>query len=133
MSEAIRRQAYRADLATRAYIVFVSVTLVASLVVLSFLAIQDHHRIQQNQEIQTFIKHQSVRNGQIGREIRDCTQPNGRCYQRAQRRTADAVASINKVAILAAACSIGVPPTLEVTQRQVAIQQCVIDRLASRR
>jgi hypothetical protein len=65
--------------------------------------------------------------------IRSCVDPSGRCFKRGQRRTAQAVADINRVIVLAAACSVGVPPSLSVADRQVAIQSCVIDRLAARR
>lgn len=62
--------------------------------------------------------------------IEDCTQPAGECFKRGQRRTAGAVADINRVVILAAACSVGLPSDLTVGKRQSEIQQCVIDRLA---
>lgn len=62
--------------------------------------------------------------------IKDCTDPEGECYKQGQRRTAGAVADINRVVILAAACSVGVPPDLTVVDRQSLIQSCVIARLA---
>lgn len=63
--------------------------------------------------------------------IQDCTQPNGKCYRRGQSQTADAVGNINRVVILAAACSVGLDQRLSVGDRQAAIQQCVIDRLST--
>lgn len=65
--------------------------------------------------------------------IQDCTQPSGECFQRGQKRTASAVGDINKVVILAAACSVGLPASLTVDERQSSIQSCVIDGLADSR
>ena len=64
--------------------------------------------------------------------ILDCTDPQGECYQDSQARTAKAVGDINKVVVLAAACSVGLSDRLTVAERQDAIQTCVIDRLASK-
>ena len=58
--------------------------------------------------------------------IKDCTQPTGACYKHAQRETAGAVASINRVVILAAACASQKPG-----QSVAEIQRCVINRLAA--
>lgn len=63
--------------------------------------------------------------------IEDCTKPTGDCYQRGQKRTAAAVGDINRVVILASACSSGLSPDLSIEDRQARIQQCVIDRLAA--
>jgi hypothetical protein len=62
--------------------------------------------------------------------ILDCTEPDGQCFKDSQRRTAKAVGDINRVVVLAAACSVGLSPRLEVDERQAAIQQCVIQRLS---
>jgi hypothetical protein len=35
----------------------------------------------------------------------DCTEPTGKCYQQGQRRTGEAIGSINDAAILAAVCA----------------------------
>lgn len=64
--------------------------------------------------------------------ILDCTDPEGKCYQDSQERTAKAVGDINKVVVLAAACSVGLPDGLTVAERQDEIQSCVIDRLAAK-
>jgi len=64
--------------------------------------------------------------------VEDCTQPTGECFQRGQKRTASAVGDINRVVILASACSVGLDTRLSVEQRQAEIQQCVIDRLAAK-
>jgi hypothetical protein len=37
--------------------------------------------------------------------VLDCTTPGRKCFDRGQKQTADAVADINKVAVLAAACA----------------------------
>lgn len=65
--------------------------------------------------------------------VNDCTQPSGDCFKRGQKRTASAVGDINRVVILAAACSVGLDTRLSVSERQTLIQSCVIDRLAASR
>lgn len=60
--------------------------------------------------------------------IHSCVTPGLPCFERAQRQTAGAVASINEVVILAAACAVGKTGTT--TEIQTAIQACVIDGLA---
>lgn len=62
--------------------------------------------------------------------IKSCVEPSGDCFRQGQRRTASAVADINRVVILAAACASGLPPGMSVSDRQAHIQTCVIDRLA---
>lgn len=62
--------------------------------------------------------------------INGCVDPDGSCYKQGQRRTAGAVADINRVVILAAACSVGLSPDMAVVERQAAIQSCVLERLA---
>lgn len=62
--------------------------------------------------------------------IHSCVTPGESCFERAQRRQAGAVQSINHVVILAAACSSGLAPGLPVAEKQSRIQTCVIDRLA---
>lgn len=65
--------------------------------------------------------------------IESCVRPEGACYQRAQQRTADAVSNINRVIILAAACSANLPDRLTVIERRDSIQTCVINQLADRK
>lgn len=62
--------------------------------------------------------------------ILDCTDSTGECYKRNERRTAQVVGDLNRVIVLAAACSVGLDPNFTVDQRQIAIQGCVLDRLA---
>lgn len=64
--------------------------------------------------------------------IIDCTEPTGDCYKDGQRRTAQAVGNINRVIVLAAACSVGLDPALDVAERQTEIQSCVIERLSAK-
>lgn len=64
--------------------------------------------------------------------ILDCTDPEGECFQDSQERTAKAVGDINRVVVLAAACSVGLDESLTVAERQEEISACVIDRLASK-
>lgn len=114
------RRSMRASLATRIFVVYVLVVSTMTSAVLLFLAIQDHHRIKQNQAIQTFIKAQAVRNHNISVEIKkqgaiikqqafqinDCTQPTGKCYKRGQKKTGKAVGSIGLTSVAAASCSV---------------------------
>lgn len=60
--------------------------------------------------------------------IEDCTQPSGHCYQSGRKATADAVANINRVVILAAACA-----SQHRGESVAEIQACVIDRLAQQK
>ena len=70
--------------------------------------------------------------------ILDCTDagdeskgiPPGECFKESQRRTADAVGNINRVAVLAAACAAGLPDGLSDQQRVIRVQRCLIDQLA---
>lgn len=62
--------------------------------------------------------------------IQSCTTPGEPCYDDGQKRTAAAVGDINRVIVLAAACSVGLDPDYSVDKRQVAIQECVIERLS---
>lgn len=57
--------------------------------------------------------------------INDCTTPGRKCYDKGQKRTAEAVGDINRVIVLAAACA-------DQPQRQtvIEIQNCVIAELA---
>lgn len=64
--------------------------------------------------------------------VEDCTQPAGECFKRGQKATASAVGDINRVVILAAACSVGLDQRLSVAERQDVISACVIDRLSVR-
>jgi len=57
--------------------------------------------------------------------IEDCTTPGRDCYDRGQKRTADAVANINKVAVYAAACA-----DRRGVQGRAEIFTCVIRALA---
>lgn len=83
-------------------------------------------RVAQTADLVSEIRHSQVTNHQTLHAIKDCTRPDGRCYQRGQRRTARAVSSINRVVILAAACA-----SQEPGQSVARIQACVIDRLAA--
>jgi hypothetical protein len=57
--------------------------------------------------------------------IRDCTEPEGQCYQESQKRTAKVVADIGKVSAYAAACA-----DRPGTQTEDDVLACVLRRLA---
>jgi len=63
--------------------------------------------------------------------IRDCTTPGRECYERSQKQLAGAVSDVNRVVVLASACSVGLDQHLTIAERQRLISSCVIDRLAS--
>jgi uncharacterized membrane protein SpoIIM required for sporulation len=105
----LARKTTRYEVAKRALILFTAVLVTACFVVLISLARSNHQAVS---------------------AIQDCTQPTGKCYQRSQKQTAGAVADINRVVILAAACASGLPLGLPIEDRQARIQACVIDRLA---
>lgn len=65
--------------------------------------------------------------------VQSCTTPGRDCYENGQKQTAAAVGDINRVVILAAACSSGLPAGLTIAERQTQIQACVIDRLSAAR
>lgn len=64
--------------------------------------------------------------------VQSCTTPGEECYEDGQRRTAQAVGDINRVIVLAAACSVGLDPQLPVAERQTQISSCVIQRLSAK-
>lgn len=107
----LHRRVTRYEVAKRVLIVFTAAVVSVSLGVLLSLAVQGKQRAVENRETLHTIK--------------DCTQPSGECYKRSQRQAASAVASINRVAIYAAACAAQYHhPTVE------QVQSCVITRLA---
>ena len=61
--------------------------------------------------------------------VRSCVTPGHKCYVDSQRRTGQAVGSINQVVILAAACSVGLPEGLTVAQRAARVKTCVVHAL----
>jgi hypothetical protein len=111
--QASYKRAVRATLATRIFVIYVLIATTLTSSVLLFLAVQDHHRIKQNQEIQQFIKAQAITNGQLSqrngellKEVRSCTQPDGKCFKDGQKRTGEAVVSIGLTSVAAASCSV---------------------------
>lgn len=115
-NEAARRRT-RAELATRIFLVTILLLATTSLVLISSVTISDQQRRQESRETLATIK--------------SCVEPTGACYRDGQRRTAGAVSSINQVIVLAAACSVGLPPGLTVTTREAAIERCVHHRLVA--
>jgi hypothetical protein len=105
----LARKVTRYEAMKRALILFTAVVVTASLVILAVIAVQNRVTLQ---------------------TIRDCTEQGGKCNARGQEQTASAVADINRVVILAAACASGLPLGLSVDARESRIQFCVIQRLA---
>lgn len=99
---------------------FVIGVLTAALVLLAMYVMLSMSRVVDS------IRHTQVDNRETNLQIKDCTSPEGECFKRGQRQTADAVSSINRVAIIAAACA-------DKPRRQTVeqIQACVIEQLAA--
>lgn len=120
--DAQARREVRADLATRAFVVFVLVSVVCTLTLLTALTLQNFQRGKDNRDTLVALKAQSGL-------ITSCTTPGGACYERGQQQTGDAVSNINRVIIAAASCAVGKTGTPAVIE--TAIQSCVINRLAA--
>lgn len=127
----LHRKTVRATLATRLLIVCAIVLSVLVVTVLLKVATQTNEVTRGIAEQQ---KTNTTRNKTIEaltKQIRSCTNPEGACAKRGQKQTGQAVGSINKVVILAAACSVGLDQEMPVAERQNVIQMCVIRRLAA--
>lgn len=57
--------------------------------------------------------------------ILDCTQPTGECFKDGQKRQAGALATVQQITILAAACSATVSPDEPLARRIASITKCV--------
>lgn len=78
-------------------------------------------------EVAAAESHRSAVNSQRTQaQIRDCIDPDGKCFKMAQRQTADAITSINKITYYAVSCA-----DEPGTQTLDEIQSCVIDKLAT--
>lgn len=131
MSEQAYRVA-RSEFVNRLFVIVLLVFVVLSLGIQTVLAVQDSRRIEQNDEIQQFIKDQAIENGALSRTVRDCVTPGGECFERGQEQTADAVGDINRVAVIAAACATSLPEGISQQRRVFLTQSCVIQRLADK-
>lgn len=121
-----QRKAFYRDLGFRVAMVFAALGFLATLGLQVFLAFQDHHRIEQNNEIQQFIKAQALRNHAISEQIRSCTTPTGACYKRGQAQTGAAVAGINDFTEAAVWCAQNAAPA---TER--AMHVCILSHLSA--
>ena len=119
------RRTVLASLATR------SLILVAAALATTIVCLQLITAVQANSIARGIARDQvaaAVRGRDIARtadQIESCTTPGKRCFKRGQDATAEAVASINEVVIIAAACA-------DRPRRQGVeeIQACVISELA---
>jgi len=105
----VRVKTARAELMKRILIVVTAVLVMALLVLSGYMLTQ----IRVNQQL-----------------TQSCVIPGRPCYERGQQQTADAVADINRVIILAAACAGDLPDGLSSQQRADLITACVTKRLA---
>jgi hypothetical protein len=106
---------------------FLSVAVLAVLGVVAFSA----YGIYAIRTTQTSRLKQAETNDTTLTIIRDCTQPKGKCYERGQEATAQVLADVTSVIVLAAACAVDVNPGQSVAQRQDAITACITNRLAA--
>jgi hypothetical protein len=81
---------------TYAFLLFLVLAVVATLTAVVYLLWREETRIQQNNEIQKFIREQAIRNGELSTAVLDCTEPGGECYEDGRKRTAEAVVGINE-------------------------------------
>lgn len=124
------RRVVRSEFWTRFFILFVTVALVASVSLQTYLTVQEYQREGHDQRVLRSIKAQAKENGRIGAEIRSCTRPGGKCYQRNQERSAGVVGDISRVVVLAAACATEADPRASAGVREAAITACVTRELA---
>lgn len=82
---------------------------------------------QRTSDLVTSIRQAQKDNYATLRTVKSCTTPGRPCYERSQRQTARAIASINQITIFAAACAAG-PERRSAPQ----IEQCVLNRLGHR-
>lgn len=131
LDDSLQRKTVRATVATRVTIVG-ALILAAIIVTLQLQATFSTNKVARGIADQQKTNTSNVATIKaIARQIESCTTPGEPCSERGQRQTAKAVGDINRVVILAAACSVGLDQSLSVTQRQDRIQSCVIDRLAT--
>lgn len=116
---------------------YVAVGLLAGLLILLVIAAIGQTRTlvgsirhQQQSNVSTLTSTQQAARdaARTARLVKSCVDPDGQCFKDAQSKTAAAVASINQVVVLAAACAVDQHGT--VAHVQTAIQTCVINRLA---
>lgn len=125
--DTLARRTARATLVTRVFVVVASVLGAAILYVLVSVS-ADTNKIVTGVERQ-----QDSNTGTLNATedtlalIRDCTQPGGDCFERGQKRTADAVANINLAAVYAAACA-----DRDGVQGEDEIYACVVRLFAER-
>jgi hypothetical protein len=126
----LQRKVVRASIATRVFILFVGISLS---IILMFTTYTVHQiRSQQVQSRGTLLSATAAAEAarETAESIHSCVTPGESCYERSQRQQAGAVADINRVVILAAACAVDLPDNLPILQRQTQIQACVINGLA---
>lgn len=107
------------------FILGVAVTLVVYAVTVAAVNSQEINERGESREPQ------NAANDETLAIIKDCTQPNGRCFRRGQQRTAQVLASAQRIIILSAACSAAVDTSLTVDQRIAEITSCVTARLTA--
>ena len=130
LDQELQRKTTRATLASRALVVVGLVLLSLILGMQLFATVQTGHVTDGVAAQQDRIRGTQKNNTELLKLVKSCTTPGQPCYERGQQQTAGAVATINRVVVLAAACSVGISPALTVVERQARIQGCVIDRLA---
>jgi hypothetical protein len=124
MTDSQAKRVVRADLATRVFVV----VMVAMFATTAWGVVLIRHQQVQNLSTLQSARQAAIEAKRTADTIASCTTPGQPCYERAQKQTGQAVANINRVVILAAACAVGKTGTT--AQIETQIQACVIDGLA---
>lgn len=127
---ALHRKRAREALGVRLLLLTAAIVVTIGLVAPIVILVQMQQQQQQSVRILRSADEAATSAKGTAEAIHSCVTPGLPCYRRAKRQTAGAVSSINRVIILAAACSANLPPDMSVGQRRDQIQQCVIGQLA---
>jgi hypothetical protein len=121
----------------RAGLVLLYASVAALLLLIVGVLASTQQQTAETQRLAEQVRHTQLQGTPLGQQlaasaarILDCTDSTGECYKQNQARTAKVVGDLNRVIVLAAACSVGLESGLTVNERQVAIQGCVLNRLA---
>lgn len=103
---------------TAAFVVILALAVVLAVTAIAYLALSANQRSEQNGDLLKEID-------RVNSRLVDCSEPEGKCFKEGQRTVAKAVATINDVAVVAAACA-------DQPRQQTAAQisDCIIKELA---
>lgn len=67
-------------------------------------------------------------NADTNKQIRDCVDPNGKCFKEGQARTAAFIRQLEEHVIITNACAASVPRGLTLEEAEGQIRKCIVDR-----